>query len=60
MKVNEAMFNISILTNYGFEKIDKDQEFADDNYVIANYEYLLNIGHSRRGQMYYILVQIIM
>ncbi len=48
--------NLEILLNYGFEKIDKELEQKNDEYTIASYHYKFNIGHSRRGQFYYLLV----
>lgn len=55
MKVKEGL-NLEVLLNYGFQKIDKEEEKEDDNYAISYFDYKFNIGHSRRGQFYYLLV----
>lgn len=55
MKINPEK-SIDILLNYGFAKINKEEEESDEEYVIANYDYKYEIGHSRRGQHYYLLV----
>jgi len=55
MKIKEEL-NIDILLEYGFEKIDKAEEEKDEQYTISNFDYKYLIGHSRRGQFYYLLV----
>jgi len=55
MKVKDGL-DLRILLNYGFEKIDKKEEEEKENYTISNFNYKYNIGHARRGQFYYILV----
>ena len=55
MKIKDGL-DFSILLNYGFEKIDKKAEEENENYTVSNFDYQYNIGHARRGQFYYILV----
>lgn len=55
MKVKEEL-NLEILLNYGFTKIDKEEEKENDQYEIANFDWKFWIGHSRRGQSYYLLI----
>lgn len=55
MKISSKL-DISILEKYGFEKIDKEYEKAKDDYTMCDYEYKYEIGHARRGQFYYLLV----
>lgn len=56
MKIKQS-HDLSILLEYGFLKIDQKEEEDNENWVIANYDYLYEIGHSRRGQFYYLLVK---
>lgn len=56
MKVKEE-FNLEVLLNYGFTKIDKEKEKENEEYTIAYYDYKFEIGHARRGQYYYLLVE---
>lgn len=60
MKFNPEK-NIEDLTNYGFVKLTSDylhEAFGDPYDTIYTYEdcYMLNLGHSRRGQFYYFIV----
>jgi hypothetical protein len=55
MKVKEGI-NLEVLLNYGFTKIDKDEETEKEQYTVASYDYKFEIGHARRGQFYYLLV----
>lgn len=55
MKVKEEL-NLEVLLNYGFTKIDKEEEIENEEYTIACYDYKFKIGHARRGQYYYLLV----
>ena len=55
MKVKEEL-NLDILLNYGFTKIDKEEELENEEYTISSYDYIFEIGHARRGQFYYLLV----
>jgi len=55
MKIKEGL-NLEVLLNYGFTKIDKEEEIGNEQYDIASYEYKFEIGHARRGQFYYLLV----
>ncbi len=45
-----------ILKSYGFQEVSKED--YEDNFVILNYDYVLDLGHSRRGQHYYVLVKL--
>jgi hypothetical protein len=55
MKVKEEL-NLEVLLNYGFTKIDKDEETENERYTLASFDYKFEIGHARRGQFYYLLV----
>lgn len=55
MKIKEEL-NLEVLLNYGFIKIDKEEETKNEEYIIASYDYKFEIGHARRGQFYYLLV----
>jgi len=55
MKVKEEL-NLEVLLNYGFTKIDKEEELENEEYTISSYDYKFEIGHARRGQFYYLLV----
>jgi hypothetical protein len=55
MKVKEEL-NLEVLLNYGFTKIDKEEETENEQYTIALYDYKFEIGYARRGQFYYLLV----
>ena len=55
MKVKEEL-NLEVLLNYGFTKINKEEEIENEEYTIASYDYKFEIGHARRGQFYYLLV----
>ena len=52
MKIKED-FDINLLKNYGFHK---PIDYKED-YTISNSDYILYLGHSRRGQFYYLLVK---
>ena len=54
MKLKEDL-NLDVLLNYGFSKIVKS-EIDDDDYCMHSYDYECIIDHSRRGQVYYLLV----
>ena len=56
MKVKEEL-NLEVLLNYGFTKIDKEEELKNEEYTISSYDYKFEIGHARRGQFYYLLVR---
>ena len=49
-------FNLEELLDYGFTKINKEEETKNEEYTIASYDYKFEIGHARRGQFYYLLV----
>jgi hypothetical protein len=55
MKVKEGL-NLDVLLNYGFTKIDEEEESENEQYTIASHDYKFEIGHARRGQFYYLLV----
>ena len=40
-----------------FSKVDKEYEESNDEYTLSCYNYSLELGHSRRGQHYYLLVR---
>ena len=54
MKVKEDL-SLEILLNYGFEKIDKEEEEENEDDTLSSYDYKFKIGHARRGQVYYLL-----
>lgn len=56
MKIKDS-FSVEVLLKYGFTKVDKQEEEINDQYVIAGYDYQLDIGISRRGQYYVLLVR---
>lgn len=53
MKINDNV-NLDILLDYGFFKVDENNEELDN--TLHYYDYAYEIGHSRRGQLYYYLV----
>ena len=53
MRIKEN-FNLEKLVDYGFEITDKEQENEESEIFYSDYK--LNLGHSRRGQFYWILV----
>jgi len=53
MRVSEE--NLSRLPEYGFVATSEDDE-DEDNGSVMGAEFKYEIGHSRRGQFYYILV----
>ena len=55
MKIKDIE-SLDKLEIFGFEEIDQAYEENRGNYTIACYKYKYNLGHSRRGQCYYILV----
>jgi len=55
MKVKDGL-DLAILLDYGFTKVDKKYEEEHENYTVSYYDYSYNIGHARRGQFYYILI----
>ena len=57
MKIkDEYLSNLeSILTQYGFRKIEDTGDEEDETQALGA-DYVFEIGHSRRGQFYYILV----
>lgn len=57
MKINKD-YDLEKLLDYGFTKIDQAIQEADENYTLSVFDYMLEIGHSRRGQFYYLLVSI--
>ena len=44
------------LSKYGFSKVDKEKHEMIDETLITLYDWVYCIGHSRRGQFYYVLV----
>lgn len=55
MKIKQDV-NLSKLTQYGFDKIDKEQANKDEEYTLSIFDYAHTIGYARRGQFYYLLV----
>jgi len=55
MKIKENVALESLL-DYGFEAINKEESEDLGDYTIAKHDYMFTIGHSRRGQVYYILI----
>lgn len=55
MKIKQDL-DFKILEKYGFNKIDQTIKDDYDDNVIAVYEYEYNLGHSRRGQFYSLLI----
>ncbi len=55
MKVKEE-FDLAGLEGYGFSKVNKEEELEKENYVESQFDWIYNVGHSRRGQFYYILI----
>ncbi len=55
MKISKD-FEISKLQDFGFECLIREElDDMDDSYLFEN-NWVFNIGHSRRGQFYYIIV----
>lgn len=48
--------DLAVLEAYGFHKIDKEEARECEDWVLAQYEYEYNLGHSRRGQFYSVFV----
>lgn len=57
--------SLNVLQHYGFEKAGEINKYGDNPFDedcqlsflhSDNYSWVLEIGHSRRGQMYYLLV----
>lgn len=55
MKLKQDI-DLSILTQYGFNKIDKEQAEKDEEYEMSVFDYVYTIGYARRGQFYYLLI----
>jgi hypothetical protein len=55
MKVKDEL-PLDVLLRYGFTKIDNEEELKNEEYTIASCDYKYQIGHARRGQFYYLLV----
>lgn len=53
MKIKDNI-DISVLEKYGFSSPGKEN--GDDWRMLSRFKYIFSIGHSRRGQFYYILV----
>ncbi len=48
--------DLSVLIQYGFEKIDKEEAEIDGDFTLTCFDYSYDMGHARRGQHYYILI----
>lgn len=55
MRVREDL-DLAMLENYGFTRINKKHEEENEEYTICYYDHKYEIGHARRGQFYYLLV----
>lgn len=55
MKIRED-YNLEKLLDYGFVKIDKEKATENEDWTLSTFDYAFQIGHSRRGQFYYLLV----
>jgi len=55
MKIKQD-YNLENLLEYGFIKIDKEEEKENENWTISTFDYSFEIGHSRRGQYYFLLL----
>lgn len=53
MRLKDA-FKLDVLLEYGFAPID-EHTFGEDEGLIIEDGYALNLGHSRRGQFYYLI-----
>lgn len=51
MKLKKGV-NPEDLLSLGFSKIDKEEEYKQENYVASDNDYGICIGYSRRGQFY--------
>lgn len=56
MKIKKDI-DLDILLEYGFTKINKKEELLNEEYFIAQFDYMFRMGHSRRGQFYYLFVK---
>jgi hypothetical protein len=48
--------NLSILKDYGFSEINKEEAIENEDYVASCFSFEFNLGHSRRGQFYSLFV----
>lgn len=55
MRLREGITEEEVLQH--FSKVDKEYEESNDNWTLSCYDYSLELGHSRRGQHYYLLVR---
>lgn len=55
MKIKNNI-DLDILLKYGFTKIDKEEAFLEEQYIHCQFDYVFDIGSSRRGQYYYLFV----
>lgn len=55
MKLKKGV-NPEDLLSLGFSKIDKEEEYKQENYVASDNDYGICIGYSRRGQFYEVYV----
>ena len=56
MKLKDGLW-IGVLLDYGFVEVDKEEDEDDESPYMVDYDYKFEIGHSRRGQFYYLLVK---
>lgn len=50
-------YGLSLLSEFGWRKIDKEEEGMKDDNKLSIFDYSLDLGHSRRGQSYYLLIK---
>lgn len=56
LKIKEE-FDLSLLDKYGFQKTDpKEYQRFDEDYTLSHSLYIYQLGHLRRGQRYYLLI----
>lgn len=55
MKIKDSI-DLNVLTNYGFTPINKEEAAGNDDYIGSSFDWVHEIGHSRRGQFYYLYV----
>lgn len=48
-------FNKDLLPSIGFEQNDPE-EWDSEDYTMRNAQYVLRLGHSRRGQVYHLII----
>lgn len=57
MQINPEIEIGILVEKYGFKPTTEDDQDEDNGNVVADCDYKYEIGHSRRGQFYYLLVK---